>query len=211
MATWFFRAVDRQNRRCAGYALCVHADRRTFVGVTSMWNRATGRVWPGCSATATEPRSQAERRKAATRGALRLEHEIVDIHPLGLACGHPLGPAGREVPTSSRFFASTEITGSPSAWNALTCALVYRNWASRSAMLPAFDGLGVALQAVPGLLEHPTHRHRTHPVPGLGQLTGQIHRRLRGPPQRRLRVPPVSGSTNSSNAATRFGSLTSAA
>src|SRR5664280_2322855 len=44
-------AVDRQDRRCAGYALCVHADRRTFVGVTSMWNRATGRVWPGCSAT----------------------------------------------------------------------------------------------------------------------------------------------------------------
>src|SRR5664280_1028192 len=148
-------AVDRQDRRCAGYALCVHADRRTFVGVTSMWNRATERVWPGCSATATEPRSQAERRKAATRGALLLVHEVVDIHPLGLACGHPLGPAGREVPDQ---FASLRIDRD----NRVTARLERADlrvdvpelgiavW-----MLPAFDGLGVALQAVPGLLEHP--------------------------------------------------------
>jgi uncharacterized protein len=52
------------------------------------------------------------------------------------------------------------MNGSPPAWNALTYALMYRNWASRSAM-PAFDGLGVALQVVPGRLQHPTHRHRT--------------------------------------------------
>src|SRR5450755_4689668 len=70
-------------------------------------------------------------------------------------------------------------------------------------MLVTLNGLGVGLQAVPGPLQQPAHRQRTDLMPDPGQLISQTHRRLRGPPQRRLRIPRVPGPTNSSNAGTR--------
>ena len=57
-------------------------------------------------------------------------------------------------------------------------------------VLLSLDGLGVALQAVAGLLQQPGHRHRGHRVPARGQLTCQMRRGLGRPPQRRLRVSP---------------------
>src|SRR5664280_1065125 len=50
--------------------------------------------------------------------------------------GAPAGihstPLFAKFPTNSFFFASHEMTGSPDPWNAATCVLMYRNWASRS-------------------------------------------------------------------------------
>ena len=55
-------------------------------------------------------------------------------------------------------------------------------------MLAAFNGFRVRLQAVPDLFEQLGHRPRGHPMPGGGQLGGQLRRRFRRPPQRRLRI-----------------------
>src|SRR6266513_5476553 len=53
-----------------------------------------------------------------------------------VATGWPVGrhcrPAFLNSPISSFFLVSTLITGSAVAWWALTCSLMYRNWASRS-------------------------------------------------------------------------------
>ena len=50
----------------------------------------------------------------------------------GVPAGSHSAPPLAKLPTSSFFFVSTEMTGSAADWNAGTCALMYRNWASRS-------------------------------------------------------------------------------
>jgi hypothetical protein len=55
-------------------------------------------------------------------------------------------------------------------------------------VLPAFEGLGVALQAEPFLVQQVSDRIGADPVPLAGQLGRQHPQRLGGPPQRRHRV-----------------------
>ena len=57
-------------------------------------------------------------------------------------------PGFLKFPTNSRFFASTEITGWPCFWNALTCLLMCRNWASRSGLSAPSESFTVGLQTV---------------------------------------------------------------
>ena len=56
-------------------------------------------------------------------------------------------------------------------------------------VLCAFDDLRVALQAEPHLTQHPRYRSIRDRMPLAGQLLGQVTGRLRGPHQRRHRVP----------------------
>jgi hypothetical protein len=60
-------------------------------------------------------------------------------------------------------------------------------------VLPAFQGLSVALQAEALLMQQVSDRVGADPVPLLGQLEGQHPQRLGGPPQRRHRVTPHIG------------------
>src|SRR5664280_2116488 len=55
-------------------------------------------------------------------------------------------------------------------------------------VLGAFQRLGVALQAVPGLMQQPLDQRRRHPEPLGSQLNRQGPQRLRRPPQRRHRI-----------------------
>ena len=84
--------------------------------------------------------------------------------PLGLPGRAHSAPPFLKFPSFSFFFASTLITGLPSSWNAVTWALMYRNWASRSGVLLPLDGLGVALPAVPGPGQQAGHGPRRHRV-----------------------------------------------
>jgi hypothetical protein len=57
-------------------------------------------------------------------------------------------------------------------------------------MLTAFPGLRVRLQAVPGRAQQPRHGLARHRMSRRRQRLGKRARRLRGPPQRRHRIPP---------------------
>jgi len=56
-------------------------------------------------------------------------------------------------------------------------------------VLGAFEGLGVGLQAVTGLVQQPSHERRRHLMSLLTQLVSQAPQRLGRPPQRGHRVP----------------------
>src|SRR5664280_2297746 len=129
----------------------------------------------------------------------------------GLPAGIHSAPPVAKFPTSSRLFASTEITGSPPAWNALTCALMYRNWASRSGCCLTSTVLALPCKLYPACLStRPTVTELT-PCPALVNSSARctvdfvVHRNADSG------SPRVSGSTNSSTAATRSGTLSSAA
>src|ERR1019366_1318226 len=77
-------------------------------------------------------------------------------------------------------------------------------------VLTTLGGLGVGLQAVAQLPQQPPDHEVADPVTVLGQRPRQGPSRLARPPQRRHRVPLVTGSINTSNAATRSWSWTSA-
>jgi hypothetical protein len=70
--------------------------------------------------------------------------EVVHVGDVGHLAGLPLEAAFWNAPTSSFFFASTETTGWPFAWNACTSALMCRNCASRSGWSPPSSVLRVA-------------------------------------------------------------------
>ena len=105
-------------------------------------------------------------------------------------------PAGRHSlppflygPTSSFFLVSTLITGSPGGQVLAGLVVEVGELGVAVGVLAALDGLGVGLQAEPLLVQQPGHGVRADPVPGRGQLRGQLAGRQRRPAQRRLRVP----------------------
>ena len=64
------------------------------------------------------------------------EHEVLHPYLLRFPVGSPLAPPVLDIPPSSFFLASTEITGSPASTYASAAALMCANCASRSGWSP---------------------------------------------------------------------------
>ena len=86
---------------------------------------------------------------------------VLEVGPR-TSTGRPLGsnsrPTALKSPTSSRFLASTLITGSPAAIASLTVSLMCAKLRIAIRVLSTLPGLLVRLQAVPLGLQQPQHR-----------------------------------------------------
>ena len=116
-----------------------------------------------------------------------------------------------KLPTNSFFFASTEMTGSPDAWNALTCVLMYWNWASRSGCCLPSTVLALPCKLYPARFSNRPTVSALTSCPAVVSSSARrdvdfvVHRNADSG------SPRVSGATKPSNAGTRPGSTTSAA
>src|SRR5664279_2871201 len=129
--------------------------------------------------------------------------------------GAPAGihstPLFAKFPTNSFFFASHEMTGSPDPWNAATCVLMYRNWASRSGCWRPSTVLALPCRLYPAFFNsRPTVSALTS-LPAVVSSSARcdvdfvVHRKADSG------SPLVSGSTSLSNAGAKPASTTSAA
>ena len=124
--------------------------------------------------------------------------------------GAPAGihstPLFAKLPTNSFFFASTEMTGSPVAWNAATCSLMYPNWASRSGCCLPSTVLALPCKLYPAAFSNrPTVTELTScpalvSSPARCDVDFVVHRNADSG------SPRVSGATNPSNAGDNPGS-----
>ena len=99
-------------------------------------------------------------------------------------------PTALKSPISSRFFASTLITGSPTAIASLTVSLMCANLrvAIRRARRPPASSCSPAgCTPLPSTTATRCDRRRQSPSPA---APGRLRAALRGPPQRRLRIAP---------------------
>src|SRR6266849_451132 len=127
------------------------------------------------------------------------------------ASGWPIGrharPAFLKSPTNSFFFVSTEITGWPAAWNCRTCAVMWRNWASRSGCGGPSRVLRLACKLYPAALKSSRTSWWLTRWPMLCWVRARV--RVLFAVQRRgeFGAPEVVGSTSPSRSRSSVGSL----
>src|SRR5712692_7880194 len=127
------------------------------------------------------------------------------------ASGWPVGrharPAFLNSPTNSFFFVSTEITGWPAAWNWRTCAVMWRNWASRSGCGGPSRVLRLACKLYPAALKSSRTSWWLTRWPMLCRVRARV--RVLFAVQRRgeFGAPEVVGSTSPSRSRSSVGSL----
>src|SRR5713101_2071470 len=127
------------------------------------------------------------------------------------ASGWPIGrharPAFLKSPTNSFFFVSTEITGWPAAWNCRTCAVMWRNWASRSGCGGPSRVLRLACKLYPAALKSSRTSWWLTRWPMLCRVCARV--RVLFAVQRRgeFGAPEVVGSTSPSRSRSSVGSL----
>jgi hypothetical protein len=115
--------------------------------------------------------------------------EVVDLDPLGVPGGPPLAAVVLVWPDQFLLLGvhADHRLARVAVFGGLVVEIGELHVAIR--MLVALDRLGVGLQAEPLLAQQLRHRLGAYPVPGRGQLGGELPGRYRGPRQRRLRIP----------------------
>src|SRR5712692_5671824 len=125
----------------------------------------------------------------------------------GWPVGRHVRPAFLKSPTNSFFFVSTEITGWPAAWNWRTCAVMWRNWASRSGWGGPSRVLRLACKLYPAALKSSRTSWWLMRWPMLWRVRARV--RVLFAVQRRGEsgAPEVVGSTSPSRSRSSVGSL----
>src|SRR6266496_3343333 len=126
-------------------------------------------------------------------GPAQLAPEVMHLHPFGLTARPPLLPAVLIVADQLLFLGVHADHRLPGGLELPHLLVDEPELPIPVRVLLSLHRLGVALQAVAIFFQQPPHRVRRHRMPRRCQLTSQLLRRLRRPPQRRLRITPGPG------------------